>query len=105
MQGRTSRPERSGRPAPTRFDLGTGAGAADSARMPVAAPFPKIELHVHLEGTVRPPALLEIARRNGVDLGVTDEAAWRLVAHDRLREGHRRYRRHRADWAGPATGT
>jgi aminodeoxyfutalosine deaminase len=29
---------------------------------------PKIELHVHLEGTVRPPALLEIARRNGVAL-------------------------------------
>ena len=27
-------------------------------------PFPKIELHVHLEGTVRPRTLLEIARRN-----------------------------------------
>jgi aminodeoxyfutalosine deaminase len=26
--------------------------------------FPKIELHVHLEGTVRAPTLLEIARRN-----------------------------------------
>lgn len=31
-------------------------------------PFPKIELHVHLEGTVRPPELLRIARRNGVAL-------------------------------------
>jgi len=30
--------------------------------------FPKIELHVHLEGTVRAPALLEIARRNDVAL-------------------------------------
>jgi aminodeoxyfutalosine deaminase len=30
--------------------------------------FPKIELHVHLEGTVRPAALLQIARRNGVAL-------------------------------------
>jgi aminodeoxyfutalosine deaminase len=30
--------------------------------------FPKIELHVHLEGTVRATALLEIARRNGVAL-------------------------------------
>lgn len=29
---------------------------------------PKIELHVHLEGTVRPQALLQIARRNGVAL-------------------------------------
>jgi aminodeoxyfutalosine deaminase len=28
--------------------------------------YPKIELHVHLEGTVRPAAMLEIARRNGV---------------------------------------
>jgi len=27
--------------------------------MPVAVPFPKIELHVRLEGTVRPPALPE----------------------------------------------
>jgi aminodeoxyfutalosine deaminase len=33
--------------------------------------FPKIELHVHLEGTVRPRALLEIARRNGVALPAT----------------------------------
>src|SRR3954470_8422802 len=31
-------------------------------------PDPKIELHVHLEGTVRPAALLEIARRNDVGL-------------------------------------
>ncbi len=29
---------------------------------------PKIELHVHLEGAIRPPTLLEIARRNGESL-------------------------------------
>jgi aminodeoxyfutalosine deaminase len=33
-----------------------------------AVDFPKIELHVHLEGTVRAPTLLQIARRNGVSL-------------------------------------
>ena len=26
---------------------------------------PKIELHVHLEGSIRPATLLDIARRNG----------------------------------------
>ncbi|HEX5712253.1 MAG TPA: adenosine deaminase [Solirubrobacterales bacterium] len=34
----------------------------------MSTPYPKIELHVHLEGTVRPAALLEIARRNEVAL-------------------------------------
>ena len=35
---------------------------------------PKIELHVHLEGTVRAPALLRIARRNRCELPATTEA-------------------------------
>ena len=36
--------------------------------MPAPEPFPKIELHVHLEGTVRPDTLREIARRNDYPL-------------------------------------
>jgi aminodeoxyfutalosine deaminase len=32
--------------------------------MPAPEPFPKIELHVHLEGTVRPDTLRAIAKRN-----------------------------------------
>jgi aminodeoxyfutalosine deaminase len=35
--------------------------------------YPKIELHVHLEGTVRPATLLQIARRNGVSLPADSE--------------------------------
>jgi aminodeoxyfutalosine deaminase len=35
---------------------------------PSVSPEPKIELHVHLEGTVRPAELLDIARRNHVEL-------------------------------------
>jgi aminodeoxyfutalosine deaminase len=39
-----------------------------------SVPVPKIELHVHLEGAVRPRALLEIAKRNGVALPADNEA-------------------------------
>lgn len=34
---------------------------------------PKIELHVHLEGAIRPTTLLDLARRHGVELPANDE--------------------------------
>jgi aminodeoxyfutalosine deaminase len=40
---------------------------------PAADPYPKIELHVHLEGTVRAPTLKEIAKRN--DYALPDDLA------------------------------
>lgn len=43
-----------------------GVSAHDGA--PGTKTFPKIELHVHLEGTVRARALLQIAKRNSVPL-------------------------------------
>ncbi len=50
--------------------------------MATPAPFPKIELHVHLEGTVRPPALLAMARRNHMRLPAeTEEGLERLYTY------------------------
>jgi aminodeoxyfutalosine deaminase len=46
----------------------SGADVPADATAPGSGTFPKIELHVHLEGTVRARTLLQIARRNSVPL-------------------------------------
>jgi aminodeoxyfutalosine deaminase len=55
--------------------VSTPTNNAVSSRPVPRGPSPKIELHVHLEGTVRPKDLLEIARRNNVSLPAGDEEA------------------------------
>jgi aminodeoxyfutalosine deaminase len=44
----------------------------------VAPPYPKIELHVHLEGTVRARTLIEIAKRNDYPLPADLESLYRF---------------------------
>ena len=46
--------------------------------MSAREPFPKIELHVHLEGTVRPDTLREIAKRNDYALPDDLESLYRF---------------------------
>jgi aminodeoxyfutalosine deaminase len=49
-----------------------------AANVAVVTPYPKIELHVHLEGTVRAATLREIARRNDYALPADLESLYRF---------------------------
>jgi hypothetical protein len=56
------------RAPPIEEALVSGVDVSAHAGAPGSKTFPKIELHVHLEGTVRARTLLQIAKRNGVPL-------------------------------------
>jgi len=45
--------------------------SSSTATRDLLAGLPKVELHLHLEGSIRPALLLELAERNRVDLGVS----------------------------------
>jgi aminodeoxyfutalosine deaminase len=68
------------RPADTTRLSGTRTCRSSYASSRMPAPDPKIELHVHLEGTVRPDTLRAIARRN--DYALPDN----LESHYRFRD-------------------
>ena len=58
------------------FDLMTKDDDRTAANEAIRA-MPKVELHVHLEGAIRPETLLRLAARNKVDLPATDVAGLR----------------------------
>src|SRR5262252_7295790 len=67
----------SGRAATT-TPTGTRTCVSTLRSMPGTAPDPKIELHVHLEGTVRPDTLRAIAKRNDYALPDDLESLYRF---------------------------
>ena len=46
-------------------------GAPETPTREFVTGLPKAELHVHLEGTLEPALKLELAQRNGVEIGQT----------------------------------
>ena len=49
----------------------------DDAMRRLVEGMPKVELHMHLEGSLEPELLFALARRNGIDIGFASEAALR----------------------------
>src|SRR5262245_54312837 len=47
--------------------------AIDASDRAAVEAMPKVELHLHLEGSIRPKTMLALAERNGVDIGAEHE--------------------------------
>ena len=61
---------------------GTDQAKGEARR--VLASMPKVELHLHLEGSIRPQLLLDLARRNHIDVGA--ETVEELAARYEFRD-------------------
>src|SRR5690242_14413885 len=76
---------------PRNFQRGTAATAAGQALSTTLREFiegmPKIELHIHIEGSLEPELAFQLADRNGIVVRKKDGAAYRDAAE--LRAAYR----------------
>lgn len=59
---------------PAALDRAGGADGDDARLRRFVTALPKAEIHVHLEGAIRPSTLLALAAKHGIDLPADDEA-------------------------------
>ncbi|HVM65595.1 MAG TPA: hypothetical protein VMU14_12090, partial [Acidimicrobiales bacterium] len=71
-------PAAQGPSGPSRASASSGSSRASASSGPSGSlaealdRLPKVELHCHIEGTMRPATVLELARKNGIALPTTD---------------------------------
>jgi adenosine deaminase len=68
------------KPPPAR-SLGVSAGAAPRLPLSFIEKLPKTDLHVHLDGSLRVETILDLARRDGIELPADDADGLRRAMH------------------------